>query len=133
METDPRTVTHDFTGAEAPLTLIKAPPDASPPRLFSMWKETGMDGRTVRYLIRDDDGNHVGTAPTERHAADLVDLLNFAGRAEEALFPIENALSGIRDDVTAARTSRMPKTALARIDVRLDDAWKAIGRLRGQA
>ena len=114
------------------LTLVKAPPPLAPSQLFSFWKETGMDGRTVRYNLRDGDGNHLATCGVESKAQDLVSLLNFAGRAEQALEAIERALTGIRDDAAAARAEDMPKTAMSRIDPRLDDAWKAIGRLRGQ-
>lgn len=115
----------------APLTLAPAPPVPEPERRFSWWKETGMDGRTVRYLIRDENGNHVATCGIEHQAQDLIDLLNFAIRAEANIDDFEAPLTGLREDLHEARVAGKGRVAIGRMNVRLDDIWKSIGRIRG--
>lgn len=113
------------------MTLIPAPEAAGPDRCFSWWKETGMDGRTVRYLIRDEHGNHVATCGAEHQAQDLIDLLNFAVRAEAGIDDFEAPLTGLREDLHEARVAGKGRVAIGRMNVRLDDIWESIGRIRG--
>jgi hypothetical protein len=119
-------------GERSRMTLVPAPPVPEPERRFSWWKETGMDNRTVRYLIRDENGNHVATCGLEHQAQDLIDLLNFAIRAEANIDDFEAPLTGLREDLHEARVAGKGRVAIGRMNVRLDDIWKSIGRIRGR-
>ena len=114
-----------------PMTLAPAPPGPVLERRFSWWKETGMDGRTVRYLVRDQDGNHVATCGLESKAQDLVDLLNFALRAEAGIDALDAPLTALRDHLGCVPATRAAKGPVSSCHANLDAAWQAIGRIRG--
>jgi hypothetical protein len=116
------------------LAAIGAGDAAAELAVFSWWRETAMDGRTVRYLLRDGAGNHLATAPSESRAQDVIDLLNLAARLEHEAPRIEAALLAIRATVDAAgNDERDDHAPLYRTGIResLDDAWKAIARIKG--
>lgn len=119
------------------MTVADAGAESAPapaaPVTFSHRRETSWDGQIVRYLLRDDAGNHLGACPSERMAEMVTAALNFRSGAEAALAAIEPLLLALRDDIAAARAGSMPRTALTRADIRLDDIWKILAALRSVA